>query len=130
MVLVRNVVTGFLLYCLCTVVDVSAQTNCVISPTSLTTLTIHSKSRMVELNCQCMDGDEIITGARWFINNTLLPIQDDGALFFDTFTGSNSGTYTCSPNSTFPTIPPGDTITLNAADEYILYTVILFGVIN
>jgi len=64
-----------------------------------------------------MDGDEIITGTRWFINNTLLPIQDDGTLFFDTFTNSNSGTYTCSPNSTFPTIPPGDTITLNAAGE-------------
>jgi len=62
-----------------------------------------------------MDGDEIITGTRWFINNTLLPIQDDGTLFFDTFTHSNSGTYTCSPNNTLPTVPPGDTITLNAA---------------
>jgi len=68
-----------------------------------------------------MDGDEIITGIRWFINNNLLPIQDDGTLFFDTFTNSNSGTYTCSPNSTFPTIPPGDTITLNAAGEYVYY---------
>jgi len=62
-----------------------------------------------------MDDDEIITGTRWFINNNLTPIQDDGTLFFDTFTNSNSGIYTCSPNSTFPTIPPGDTITLNAA---------------
>jgi len=66
-----------------------------------------------------MDGDETITGTRWFINNTLLPIQDNGILFFDTFTNSNNGTYTCSPDSTFPTIPPGDTITLNAASEYV-----------
>jgi len=66
-----------------------------------------------------MDGDEVTTGTRWFINNNLLPIQDDGTLFFNIFTNSNIGTYTCSPNSTFPTIPPGDTIILNAAGKYI-----------
>ena len=31
------------------------------------------------------------------------------------FTGSDTGTYVCSPNSTFPTEPPGDSITLNNA---------------
>jgi len=67
------------------------------------------------------DGDKIITGTRWFINNTLPSIRYSGRLFFDTFTNSNSGKYTCSPNSTFPTIPPGDTITLNAAGEYVYY---------
>jgi len=46
-----------------------------------------------------MDGDEIITGTRWFINKTLLPIQDDGTLFFDTFTNSNSGKYTVNDES-------------------------------
>jgi len=66
-----------------------------------------------------MDGDEIITGTRWFIDNNPTPIRYSGTLFFDTFTNSNSGTYTCAPNSTFPTIPPGDTITLNAVGGYV-----------
>ena len=41
-----------------------------------------------------------------------------GTLTLNGFDSSNSGTYTCSPNGTFPTVPPGDTITLNAAGEY------------
>jgi len=66
-----------------------------------------------------MNGDKIIAGTRWFINKNPTPIQDDGTLFINTFTNSNSGTYICSPNNTFPTIPPGDRITLNAAGEYV-----------
>jgi len=75
-----------------------------------------------------MDGNEIITGTRWFINNNLVPQDSNiaaGTLFINTFTNSNSGTYTCSPNSTFPTIPPGDTITLNAAGEYVTVCIII-----
>ena len=117
----------------CTVDDVSAQTNCIISPTNINTLTIHTGSRFVEFNCQCMDGDDIITGTSWFHGNTLVTTQgntnyhnDDhyynnitvGRLHIDTFNSGNSGTYTCSPNSTLRTIPPGVTITLNAASEY------------
>ena len=114
-----------------TVDDVSA-TNCIISPTNINTLTINTGSKLIEFNCQCMDGDDIITGTSWFHGNTLVTTQgntnyhnDDhyynnitvGRLLIDTFNSGNSGTYTCSPNSTFPTIPPGVTITLNAAGE-------------
>ena len=111
----------------CTVDDVSAQTSCVISP-NLTTLTIRDDLvRNVELHCQCMDGNGIITGTRWFAGNTL--VNDTGRPYSTTnavpsrlnfsapFTNADSGTYTCSPNDIFPTRPPGDAITLSTASE-------------
>ena len=88
------------------------------------------------INCQCMDGDDnIINGARWFLPNgnpvltqddvsyqTDDPYYNSTTLGIPRFTDSNSGTYTCSPNGTFPTIPPGDNITLNAAGKYCIRT--------
>ena len=82
----------------------------------------------IELHCQCMDGNGIITGTRWFAGNAL--VNDTGRPYSTTnivpsrlvfsapFTGADNGTYTCSPNDMFPTIPPGDAITLIAACEY------------
>ena len=118
----------------CTVDDVSAQINCIISPINITTLTINTGSRFVEFNCQCMDGDDIITGTSWFFGNTLVTTQgntnyhnDDhyynnitvGRLLLSRSDSGNSGTYTytCSPNSTFPTIPLGVSITLHVMSE-------------
>ena len=36
--------------------------------------------------------------------------------------GDNDGTYTCSPTSTFPTVPPGDTVTLARGEYFSLST--------
>ena len=118
----------------CTVDDVSAQTSCVISP-NLTNLTIRDGLvRNVELHCQCMDSNGIITGTRWFAGNTLVAQNDSDRpysttntvpsrfLFSAPFTNADSGTYTCSPNDTFPTRQPGDAITLIATSEYVLCT--------
>ena len=66
----------------------------------------------------------ITNGTSWFrnghpvTNNNLtdpnLPTNAPRILFIPLpFSSLNDGTYTCSPNSTFPTIPPGDSITLN-----------------
>ena len=78
-----------------------------------------------------MDDNGIITGARWFAGNTLVPQSNisrpysttntvpSRLLFSAPFTNADSGTYTCSPNDTFPNIPPGDVITLSAASEYV-----------
>ena len=111
-----------------TVDDVSAQINCIISPTNIT-LTIHTGSRFVEFNCQCMDGDDIITGTSWFHGNTLVTTQgntnyhnDDhyynnitiGRLHIDTFYSGDRGKYTCSLNGTLEV-----SITLNVKGEYI-----------
>ena len=76
-----------------------------------------------------MDDNGIITGTRWFAGNTLVSQSDSNRpnsttntvpsrlLFSAPFTNADSGTYTCSPNNMFPTIPPGDAITLSAASE-------------
>ena len=77
-----------------------------------------------------MDSNGIITGTRWFLGNTLVSQSDthrpyststvpSRLIFSNGFTDAYIGTYTCSPNSTFPTIPPGDAITLSAGSEYI-----------
>ena len=121
----------FIILLFCTVDDVSAQTSCVISP-NLTTLTIRDGVvRNIELHCQCMDDNGIITGTRWFAGNTLVSQSDSNRPYSTTntvpsrlmlnmpFTDADSGTYTCSPNNMFPTIPPGDVITLSAASEYV-----------
>ena len=112
-------------YYLCTVDDVSAQTSCVISP-NLTNLTIRNPlARDIEFHCQCMDDNGVITGTRWFRGNTLVS-QNNTSRAYSTntvpsrlnfrarFTDADIGTYTCSPNDMFPTIPPGDAITLSA----------------
>ena len=110
--------------------NVSAQTSCVISP-DLDVLTIRNPlGRDVELHCQCMDDNGIITGTRWFLPNMSIVSTDDSIRPYSTgtspsrliivsmFTNSDTGTYTCSPNNTFPTIPPGDSITLNTLGKY------------
>ena len=83
-----------------------------------------------------MDGNGIITGTRWFFGNSLVS-QSNTALRYSTntvpsrliidapFTSSDAGTYTCSPNSTFPTIPPGDSITLSAGGECVCIILLL-----
>ena len=115
---------------LCTVDNVSAQTNCVISP-NITTLTVRGGlERDVEFHCQCMDDNGIITGTRWFHGSTLVsqsgtdrPYSTNTVpsrlIISHPFTNADIGTYTCSPNSTFPAIPSGDTVTLNARSEYL-----------
>ena len=121
----------YYLYSFFTVDDVSAQTSCVISP-DLDMLTTRSPlGRDVELHCQCMDDNGIITGTRWFSDMTTIVPTDSSSrpystgtapsrlIFTSPFTNSDTGIYTCSPDSTFPTIPPGDSITLNAAGKYV-----------
>ena len=106
--------------------DVSAQTSCLISP-DFNMLTIRDGiERDVELHCQCMDDNGIINGTRWFLPDMSIVPSDNSSrpystgtapsrlIFTSPFTNSDIGTYTCSPDSTFPTIPPGDNITLNA----------------
>ena len=113
-------------YYFCTVYDVSAQTSCVISPDINMLTTRNPLGRDVELHCQCMDDNGIITGTSWFSDMSIVstdssarPYSTGNApsrlIFTRPFTDSDAGTYTCSPNSTFPTIPPGDSITLNTA---------------
>ena len=87
--------------------------------------------RNIELHCQCIDGNGIITGTRWFTGNTLVSQSNSNRPYSTTdtvpsrlnfsapFTNADSGTYTCSPNNMFPTTPPGDAITLSAASEYV-----------
>ena len=114
-------------YYLCTV-----KTSCVISP-NLTSLTIRDTLiQDVELHCQCMDDNGIFTGTRWFLPDMTTIVSTDSSnrpystgtasstlIITGTFTNSDTGTYTCSPNNTFPNIPPGDDITLNTASEYV-----------
>ena len=110
--------------------NVSAWTSCVISP-DLDILTIRNNlGRDVELHCQCMDDNGIITGTRWFLPNMSMVSNDSSARPYSTgtapnrliiasrFTNSDTGTYFCSPDNTFPTMPPGDNITLNTAGKY------------
>ena len=119
--------------------NVSAQTSCVISP-DLDMLTIRDPlGRNIDLHCQCIDDNGIITGTRWFFSNMSIVSTDNSNRPYSTgttpsrlfiasqFTSADMGTYTCSPNSTFPTIPPGDSITLNAAGKYYKMYKLLFS---
>ena len=116
----------FVLY-LSLVDNVSAQTSCAINP-DLDMLTIRDPlGRDIDLHCQCMDDNGIITGTRWFLPNMSIVPTDSSNRPYSTgtapsrliitmpFTSSDTGTYTCSPGSTFPTMPPGDSITFNTA---------------
>ena len=121
-------------YYFCTV---DAQASCVINP-NITTLTLRDGLvRNVEFHCQCRDGNGMITtGTSWFHNGasttiTLddpnLPTNTHNILFIAApFDSSDSGTYTCSPITTFPTTPPGDVITLNAGSECITIIIVPF----
>ena len=80
----------------------------------------------------------MITGTRWFHNGTAVPTQNAVTssttapyqinttpitLYINspfTTDRSHTGTYTCSPNSMSSASPPGDTITLIAASEYVV----------
>ena len=84
-----------------------------------------------------MDGNGMITNeTSWFQNgHSVTNILNDTNLLASAprilliplpFSSLNNGTYTCSPNSTFPTIPPGDNITLNAGGKYIMIYIALF----
>ena len=57
------------------------------------------------------------------INEQLYPYSTNTVpsrhIFSSPFTNADIGTYTCSPNSTFPTTPPGDTIALSIGSEYV-----------
>ena len=121
------------IYYICTVDDVSAQTRCVISP-DLDMLTIRNPlGRDVDLHCQCMDDNGIINGTRWFLPDMSIVSTDNSSrpystgtapsrlIFTSPFTDSDAGRYTCSPNDTFPTIPPGDSVTLSSAGKHVLY---------
>ena len=80
-----------------------------------------------------MDDDGIINGTRWFLPNMRIvptdssnrPYSDGTApsrlIIASRFTDSDTGTYVCSPNSTFPTEPSGDSITLIAAIGMYIY---------
>ena len=113
------------LYYFCTV---SAQTSCVISP-DLDMLTINDGLRRdVELHCQCMNDNGIVSGTRWFLPNTSVVSTDSSNRPYSTgtapsrliiaspFTSADMGAYTCSPDCSFP---PQDSITLNAAGKYV-----------
>ena len=113
--------------CLCTV---DAQANCVISPNMTSLILRDGLYRDVEFHCQCMDDNGMTTtGTSWFhdgtlitttLNDTNLPTDAPSILIIlMPFTNTDTGTYTCSPNNTFPTVPPGDNITLYAECEYI-----------
>ena len=84
----------------------------------------------IELHCQCMDGNGMtITETSWFhngssvtttVNDTNLPTGAPSIVFIaGPFNGTGSGTYTCSPDSTFLTLPPENNITLTIGSEYI-----------
>ena len=107
--------------------NVSAQTSCIISP-NLDMLTIRNPlGRNIEIHCQCMDDNGIITGTRWFLPNMSIVPTDNlnrpysigtapsRLIIISPFTSADTGTYTCSPDDKFPTVSPGDSITLNAA---------------
>ena len=124
--------TLIIVFYLSIVDNVSAQTSCVINP-DLSMLTIRDNlERDVELHCQCIDDNGIINGTRWFLPDMSIVSTDNSnrpystgtapsrLIFTMPFNNSDTGTYTCSPDSTFPTIPPGDSITLNTAGKYCL----------
>ena len=117
------------------IVAVSAQTSCVISP-NITSLVIKDElARDVEFHCRCSDGNGQLNGAKWFYNGNLILAQNDGnykdgdpyyidkdptALYMDRpIINYYSGTYTCSPNSTFLTTPPGNNITVTTGSKYV-----------
>ena len=71
----------------------------------------------------------ILNGTSWFrdgvpvagaVDSSNLPAGAPSILLITSpFTGTNTGTYTCSPNSTFLALPPGDNFTLTTEGEYI-----------
>ena len=110
--------------------NVSAQTSCVINP-DFNMLTIRDGlGQVVDLHCQCMDDNGTIIDARWFLPNMSMASTDNSIrpystgtapsrlIFANPFTNSVIGTYTCSPDDTFPTMQPRDNITLNTAGKY------------
>jgi len=60
-----------------------------------------------------------VAGDPYYINN-----MNPNPLTFPTFTNSHAGTYTCSHNSLFPMVPPGDNIILQIAIGTYLFTYI------
>ena len=92
----------------------------------------------------------MVTGTRWYHNGSIVATQNAVTPSFTvpyqinttpitlyinapfTTDHSHTGTYTCSPNSMSFASPPGDTITLNAAREYvpILYNLNFCGLPN
>ena len=88
--------------------------------------------RNIEIHCQCMDDNGIITGTRWFLPNMSIVSTDNLSRPYSTgnapsrliiaspFTSADMGAYTCSSDDIFPTIPPGDSITLNTAGKYVI----------
>ena len=122
-ILVFLIHTNIILYYLCTVDDVSAQTSCVISP-NITTLTIaDGLQRHVEFHCQCTDGNGMmLTGTRWLLSNgTSAPTQNfnipPAVLFFARpFKNADAGTYICSPNNN-QNDTSRDTIILSTGSE-------------
>ena len=112
------------------VINVSAQTSCVINP-DFNMLTIRNDlGRVVDLHCQCMDDNGIIIDARWFLPNMSMASTDNSIrpystgtapsrlIFTNPFTNSDTGTYTCSSDDTFPTMQPRDDIILNTTSKY------------
>ena len=118
---------------------VSARVSCVISP-NLTSLIVADRLLQdVELHCQCMDDNGIITKPSWFFGGSLVNTQesvnDDVAswrqhiYYINTvpntlmvkrvFSMHRNGIYTCAPTSTSHTRPSADTITLTAKGKYI-----------
>ena len=109
----------------------------IINP-DLNMMTIRDQLRRdIELHCQCMDDNGIITGTRWFSNTSIVPTNSSSRpystgtapsrlIVASPFTNSDTGTYTCSPDNTFPTVLPRDSITLNAAG---MYKTTLYGII-
>ena len=125
-VLLDNMYATLIIVLYLSIVDnVSAQTSCVINP-NINMLTIRNPlGRDVELHCQCMDDSGIITGTRWFLPNMSIVPTDNLNRPYSTgtapsrliitgpFTSADTGTYTCSPDDTFPTVSLRDSFTLN-----------------
>ena len=122
-------------YYLCTVDDVLSQASCAVGP-NLPFLRPNNRLGLpVELHCQCMyDNGTMITGTRWFRGSNLVEARDSQnptrnpyyitgvpsrLIIAPRYSSTYDGTYTCSPDSTFPTGSSVDTITLIAGSEYV-----------
>ena len=118
---------------------VSARANCVISPNLTSLVVAEGLLQDVELHCQCMDDNGIITKPTWFFGGSLVNTQenanDDAPLWRQQIYTINTvpntlmvrrvflmlhrGIYTCAPTRTSRTRPSADTITLTAERKYI-----------